>query len=63
MNAENPSPDVVERLKQHRTLSRAPEQELQWFAARVVLRRLEAGEYLGRKGQSLDEAGLGSKCS
>jgi signal transduction histidine kinase len=59
MNAENPSLDVVERLKQHRTFSRAPEHELQWFAARGVLRRIEAGEYLGRKGQSLDEAGLG----
>jgi len=59
MNAENPSPDIIERLRRHRMLARVPEAELAWLASRAVLRRFDAGEYVARKGQDLDEAGFG----
>jgi signal transduction histidine kinase len=59
MNAEHSHDDVVDRLRQHRTLGAMPESELSWLAARAVLRRFEAGEHMGRRGQNLLSAGLG----
>jgi signal transduction histidine kinase len=59
MNTDAPPLDMIERLRQHRTLSRAPEGELQWLAERGRLRRFEAGEYVARKGTPLEDTGLG----
>jgi signal transduction histidine kinase len=50
MNAEQKVLDLVERLRQHRTLARVPEAELSWLAARAVPRRFQAGDFLARKG-------------
>ncbi|CAN5878557.1 ATP-binding protein [soil metagenome] len=59
MNLESTGLDMVERLRQHRTLSLAPESELQWLAAHGSLRRFEAGDYIARKGTPLKDTGLG----
>jgi signal transduction histidine kinase len=43
------STDLVDRLAAHRTLGAAPREELQWLAARGVLRRLAEGEVVSAK--------------
>jgi signal transduction histidine kinase len=42
--------DLVDRLAEHKTLGKAPREELAWLAANGRLRRLEAGEVLSHKG-------------
>ena len=59
MTAQPPPPGIVERLAQHRTISRAPERELEWLAAHGVLRTYEAGHVIARRGTPLQEAGMG----
>jgi signal transduction histidine kinase len=59
MNAESPPPDILERLRRHRALARVPDDELHWLAARGVLRRFEAGDYVARKGDVLADGNLG----
>jgi hypothetical protein len=55
-----PPIDLVERLRQHRTLAGVPEAELSWLAARSELRRMAAGDFLIRVGDDLtsDTVGL-----
>jgi signal transduction histidine kinase len=50
MSAEPILLDLIERLRTHRALAQVPEAELSWLAARGVLRRFEAGEFIARKG-------------
>ncbi len=59
MNAEHPPLDMVERLRRHRTLAQVPDDELSWLAARGVLRRFEAGDFILHKGKLISEEGLG----
>jgi signal transduction histidine kinase len=42
--------DMVERLRQHRSLADVPESELLWLAERGVLRRFAAGDHFVREG-------------
>ena len=44
------SPDIVDRLAQHKILGAAPREELAWLAAHGTLRHLEMGEQLSTKG-------------
>jgi len=39
-------PDLVDRLSRHRTLGKAPREELEWLVAHGSLRQLEPGEIL-----------------
>ena len=48
------SPDLVDRLAAHKTLGVAPREELTWLAAHGELRRLEAGDILTPKGQTVE---------
>lgn len=50
MSAEDPSHDLIERLRRHRTLAQVPEAELAWLASRGVPRRFEAGDFVVSKG-------------
>ncbi len=59
MSFEPPPPDIVERLARHRTVGGAPRAELEWLAAHGRMRRLAAGEYLARRGQSVEDTGFG----
>lgn len=59
MDPEQAPLDTVERLRRHRALAQMPEPELSWLAARGVLRRFEAGEYLLRKGEHWDSRSIG----
>ncbi len=59
MTTEHPPHDIVERLRQHRTLARMPEAELAWLVARSVVRRFEAGEFMIRKGQEWSSSEFG----
>jgi signal transduction histidine kinase len=43
-------PDLVDRLAAHRTLGKAPRAELEWLAGHGVLRRVETGEIVTKKG-------------
>jgi signal transduction histidine kinase len=47
-------PDLVDRLAAHKTLGLAPREELTWLAAHGVLRRLNAGEILTPKGETVE---------
>ncbi len=62
MTATLPSPalDIIERLRRHRTVGGVPEAELEWLAARAVLRRFEPGDIIVHKGEeySSDKLGL-----
>ncbi|MEJ2217717.1 MAG: ATP-binding protein [Gemmatimonadota bacterium] len=59
MNAEHDVLDMVELLRQHRTLARMPEAELSWLAARAVPRHYEAGETILRKGEDYPSSEVG----
>ncbi|HSL71417.1 MAG TPA: ATP-binding protein [Longimicrobiales bacterium] len=53
------TPETIERLAEHRTLSQLPRSELEWLVAHGELRFYEPGDYIVRKGQSVDQAGMG----
>jgi signal transduction histidine kinase len=59
MRLEPPPPDIVDRLAEHRTLGRVPRAELEWLAAHGRLRRFDAGEYVARKGATIEQTGFG----
>src|SRR5687768_11967791 len=59
MRIEPTPPDIVERLAEHRALGRAPRAELEWLAAHGQLRCFDPGEYVARKGQTIEETGFG----
>jgi signal transduction histidine kinase len=48
--------ELIDRLAEHKTLGKAPREELAWLAEHGELRRLEAGEVLSHKGEPV--AGL-----
>ncbi|HEV2324198.1 MAG TPA: ATP-binding protein [Terracidiphilus sp.] len=48
--------ELIDRLAEHKTLGKAPREELAWLAEHGELRRLEAGEVLSHKGMPV--AGL-----
>jgi signal transduction histidine kinase len=48
---------ILERLRVHRTLGAAPNEELAWIAARGRLRRFDTGEVLIAKGQDVGDIG------
>ncbi|MDH5590417.1 MAG: ATP-binding protein [Gemmatimonadota bacterium] len=52
-------PDIISRLREHRTIGTAPQAELEWLAANGLLRKFEEGQFLGKKGQHLDELDVG----
>jgi len=43
-------PNLIDLLTEHKTLAKAPREELAWLAAHGSLRRLRAGEVLSHKG-------------
>ena len=47
-------PDLVARLAQHRTLSSAPRNELEWLAAHGYVQHFEPGEII-RKGEPVEK--------
>ncbi len=53
------TPTLLERLIAHRTIGRAPVTELQWLIDHGRLETKEAGEYLARKGQTVEESETG----
>jgi signal transduction histidine kinase len=59
MSAATPTPDVIERLREHATLRGMPDGELSWLAARGRLRRLETGEVFVRPGDDLVAGDMG----
>ncbi|MEX2285078.1 MAG: ATP-binding protein [Gemmatimonadota bacterium] len=59
MSVEPATADLVDRLAEHRTLSRAPRKELEWLVAHGKLRRYERGDYMLRTGQLIPETDLG----
>jgi len=59
MTSDSPSPELLDRLRRHSTLARVPEAEITWLAARGAFRRYEAGEFLARKGDDWESAGVG----
>ena len=59
MRVEPTTPDLVDRLAAHRTMSRAPRKELEWLVAHGRLRHLDVGEYFGRKGMLITETDFG----
>ncbi|MGK7313301.1 MAG: ATP-binding protein, partial [Candidatus Longimicrobiales bacterium M2_2A_002] len=59
MDPEQASPDIIDRLRQHRIIGQLPDRELAWLAARGRLRRFEAGECLLRKGQHWESQDVG----
>ena len=59
MRIDPPPPDIVDRLAGHRKIGQAPRAELEWLAAHGRVRRYEAGEYIGRTGQTIEESGIG----
>jgi signal transduction histidine kinase len=59
MRLEAPPPDIVDRLRAHRTIGTAPLAELEWLAAHGQIRRLEQGEYMARTGQTVEETSFG----
>jgi signal transduction histidine kinase len=44
------APNLIDRLAEHKTLAKAPREELAWLAEHGTLRRLRAGEVLSHKG-------------
>jgi signal transduction histidine kinase len=59
MRFEPPPPDIVDRLRAHRTVGGAPRAELEWLAAHGRIRKLEAGDYLARVGQRVVDGHFG----
>jgi len=59
MHLEAPTHDIVDRLSLHRTVGGAPREELEWLAAHGQIRTADAGEYMARKGQTIDEMEFG----
>ena len=59
MQFEPPPPGTLERLMEHRTIGRAPRHELEWLVAHGRMRLFDAGEYVARKGQTIEETGFG----
>ena len=59
MRLEPPPPDIIDRLREHRTVGSAPLPELEWLVAHGQLRRAEPGEYMTRKGQKVEDGELG----
>ena len=45
---------IIERLAAHRALAGIPREQLEWLAAHGSLRRFEAGERVGAKGEPID---------
>jgi signal transduction histidine kinase len=48
------TPDLVDRLAEHRTLGGAPRIELEWLAAHGTIRTLNTGEVLSAKGVEVE---------
>jgi hypothetical protein len=42
--------ELIDRLAGHKTLGKAPREELAWLVEQGELRRLESGEVLSHKG-------------
>ena len=59
MHTEAPPPEIVDRLREHRTVGGAPDAELRWLAAHGRIRKAEPGEYIARTGQTLGEFDIG----
>ena len=59
MRVEPATDALLDRLAQHRLIGRAPRAELEWLIAHGQLRRYDAGDYIVRGGQKVDETGLG----
>ena len=59
MQAEQAPLEVLELLRQHRILSTVPERELEWFAARAVKHRWDAGTIIFGRGQEYASTDLG----
>jgi len=53
------TPELLDRLVNHRALGRVPVAELQWLLAHGQLRRVEPGDHYVRKGEPLEANGLG----
>ena len=54
-----PPAGIVDRLSQHRTIGGVPRSELEWLAGHGQLRTAAPGEYMGRKGETIDELVFG----
>src|SRR6516162_7618917 len=48
------APDLVDRLAAHKTLGRAPREELTWLASHGSLRHMNTGEVLSAKGVQIE---------
>lgn len=48
------SSDLIDRLAEHKTLGKAPREELAWLAANGTVRHLGAGEILSHKGSPVE---------
>jgi len=48
------APDLVDRLAAHKTLGRAPREELTWLASHGSLRHMHTGEVLSAKGVQIE---------
>ena len=59
MHTEAPPPQIVDRLREHRTVGGAPDAELRWLAAHGRIRKAQPGEYIARAGQTLGEFDFG----
>jgi signal transduction histidine kinase len=59
MDTGHPPLDLLERLRQHRTLGSVPEAELEWLVARGVPRHFEPGDFVLRAGADLSRVSLG----
>ncbi|HSJ16344.1 MAG TPA: ATP-binding protein [Longimicrobiales bacterium] len=52
-------PDILDRLVEHRSLSRVPRPELEWLVAHGRFRRVDPGDHFLRRGETPEETGLG----
>jgi signal transduction histidine kinase len=59
MHFEAPPPDIVDRLREHRTIGGAPRAELEWLAAHGRIRKLDPGDYVARQGQRVEDNPFG----
>jgi signal transduction histidine kinase len=59
MRVESVPVGIVDRLADHRTVGPIPRAELEWLAANGRLRYFPAGEYVWRRGQTIEEASMG----
>jgi signal transduction histidine kinase len=59
MHVEPATPDLIDRLAEHRTMSRAPRKELEWLVAHGKVRKFEPGDFMVRKGVTVVETGMG----